>query len=223
MSQRTWSFSKHEFLLIISLCFGYSIIGSIQYFFSSPIKATITNDHLLWLVCYEPIALVISYVILKSRNFDFEALTRFRKSIGNNLKNGLFLWLITYLSYYLMFYATSIISPDTIQYVEENKLVAGNLSLSLIILVSLINPFFEESILLGYIVTSLRSSTSQNLCINISVAIRLSYHLYQGPLVAISLLPLGLIFTYWYYKNNNIWPVVIAHGIHDFIGLAFHQ
>ena len=219
MSEETWSFSKLEFLLIISLCFGYSIIGSIHSVLTPPVETPITNTHLQWLIIFEPIVLSICYVLLKSRHFDFSVLAGLGNNVGRHLLRGVGLFLASYLCYYSVYYVVALFFPDTIAAIAGRDLASGDLNKASIILVSIINPFFEESILLGYVVTTLRTRMSKNWCINISIAIRLSYHLYQGPLAVLSILPLGLIFTYWYYKNSTIWPVVVAHGIYDFLGL----
>jgi uncharacterized protein len=56
--------------------------------------------------------------------------------------------------------------------------------------------------------------------INVSVAIRLLYHLYQGPLGVLYIVPLGLVFAWWYARSARLWPLVIAHALYDFSALA---
>jgi membrane protease YdiL (CAAX protease family) len=51
-----------------------------------------------------------------------------------------------------------------------------------------------------------------------SVAIRVLYHLYQGPASA-GIIPIGFVFAYWYARTGRLWPAVIAHGLMDFFGL----
>ena len=52
-----------------------------------------------------------------------------------------------------------------------------------------------------FVVSAWRGSSMWN-AISASVAIRLAYHLYQGPLAVVSIGPLGLIFA-WYYATRG--------------------
>ncbi len=62
---------------------------------------------------------------------------------------------------------------------------------------------------------ALKDTRGISFAVNISVAIRLAYHLYQGPAGIINIVPGGLIFAYWFAKTGRLWPVVTAHAIHD--------
>jgi membrane protease YdiL (CAAX protease family) len=53
----------------------------------------------------------------------------------------------------------------------------------------------------------------------VSVAIRLAYHLYQGPLAVIPIALFGVIVTVVYVRMGRLWPAIVAHGILDFVGL----
>lgn len=50
--------------------------------------------------------------------------------------------------------------------------------------------------------------------------VRVLYHLYQGPLGAISILLTGTIFGIYYWKTRKLWPVAFAHIFADFAGFA---
>ena len=67
-----------------------------------------------------------------------------------------------------------------------------------IVLVSTVNPIFEETLVCGYIVTALGSRRKSWMGIGVSAAIRLLYHLYQGPMGIIGMAPLALAFAWWY-------------------------
>jgi membrane protease YdiL (CAAX protease family) len=54
----------------------------------------------------------------------------------------------------------------------------------------------------------------------ISAAIRLLYHLYQGPLAFFGIVPFGLVVAGWYARSGRLWPVIVAHAIGDFIALV---
>ena len=84
------------------------------------------------------------------------------------------------------------------------------------------DPEREEVFVCGYVIAALRKTRSISFAINVSVGIRLIYHLYQGTVGVASIIPLGLIFAYWYARTGRLWPAVIAHAIIDFAGLVIY-
>ncbi len=93
-------------------------------------------------------------------------------------------------------------------------------SMVLVLALSIINPLFEELIVLGYVVQSMRQRFGLTTAINVSVAIRLLYHLYQGPLAVIPIALFGVLVTIVYVRLGRLWPVVVAHAVLDFAGLS---
>jgi CAAX protease family protein len=79
-----------------------------------------------------------------------------------------------------------------------------------------INSFYEEIVVAGYVMTAL-SQQGAALAITASTLLRFSYHLYQGPLASISILPLGLLFGAVYWRWRNLWPLIVAHTINNLI------
>jgi hypothetical protein len=64
-----------------------------------------------------------------------------------------------------------------------------------------------------------KSAGSTTAGVNVSVAIRLLYHLYQGGIGVIGIIPFGLIFAWWYARIGRLWPLFVAHGLTDAAGL----
>src|SRR5437762_9620620 len=79
-----------------------------------------------------------------------------------------------------------------------------------------INSFYEEIIVAGYVVTAL-SSQGAALAITASTLLRFSYHLYQGPVASVTILPLGLLFGAVYWRWRRLWPLIVAHTIANLI------
>ena len=77
----------------------------------------------------------------------------------------------------------------------------------------------EELIVLGY-VTHVLQHRGPFFAITISTCIRLSYHLYQGPLVMIIVIPMGVLFGIIYWRYRNLWPFMLAHAFYDLMILA---
>jgi membrane protease YdiL (CAAX protease family) len=54
----------------------------------------------------------------------------------------------------------------------------------------------------------------------VSLALRVLYHLYEGPLAVIPLAVMALAFTLIYVKMGRLWPAIVAHALLDFLGLT---
>jgi membrane protease YdiL (CAAX protease family) len=89
-----------------------------------------------------------------------------------------------------------------------------------ILAVSIINPLFEELFLCAYMLPFLASRSGPGAAIAVSLLVRLSFHTYQGPAGLLAVGLLGLVFSAFYLRTQRLWPVLIAHGALDFIGLA---
>lgn len=100
--------------------------------------------------------------------------------------------------------------------------VSGALSLSAIVALSVVNPIFEEVFVCAYAIRVLERKYSQPVAVNVSIAIRASYHLYQGALGTLAVIVFGLIVSWWFARTGRLWPVIIAHGLLDLIALAVY-
>ena len=89
-----------------------------------------------------------------------------------------------------------------------------------IVLVSVVNPVFEEFLWLGYGVARLADRIGLRTAALLSLGLRLAVHVYQGPWAVLGVLPLGLAFTWYYGRTRRLWPVVVAHVLFDALGLA---
>lgn len=83
----------------------------------------------------------------------------------------------------------------------------------------LVNPFFEEVWVCGYLMTVLKRSHNPWLAISASVVLRVLYHLYQGARGVLSITPVGLIFGVWYARTGRLWPLIVAHSVADLLAL----
>ncbi len=84
---------------------------------------------------------------------------------------------------------------------------------------SIVNPIAEEFVYLGFI-TNLLQRRGELSAIGPAVAGRMAVHIYQGPLRVVGIATLGVVLTVYYYRTRRLWPVVIAHGLLDFLALA---
>jgi membrane protease YdiL (CAAX protease family) len=93
-------------------------------------------------------------------------------------------------------------------------------SMELVFLVSTVNGIFEELFVAGYIITALKDARGMWIAINVSMVVRLLYHLYQGPIGVLTIVPMGLLYGYVYARTRQLWPLIFAHVLIDIIGLS---
>jgi len=75
-----------------------------------------------------------------------------------------------------------------------------------------LNPFFEELIVRGYLMSEVRGLGGKGvLAIFLSTAVQMSYHLYQGPANGIVLITTFTMFSIYFWDSRRIAPVVLAH------------
>ncbi|MGO9326271.1 MAG: CPBP family intramembrane glutamic endopeptidase [Terracidiphilus sp.] len=85
----------------------------------------------------------------------------------------------------------------------------------------LLNPFFEELVVRAYLMTEVRALTgSWALAAALSVIVQFSYHLYYGWEGAVAVSFLFLVFAIYYARTQKATPIIVAHGIFDFLGLV---
>jgi uncharacterized protein len=94
----------------------------------------------------------------------------------------------------------------------------GQLRLPVVLALCLVNPVFEEGLLLGYVVKALEDQGAA-FAIGVSTFLRLSVHLYQGPMAVASILPLGVLFAAYHWRCRRLWPPILAHLVFDLLGL----
>jgi membrane protease YdiL (CAAX protease family) len=95
----------------------------------------------------------------------------------------------------------------------------GRLSMEVVFLASVVNGTFEELFIAGYAITALRAVRGVWTAINVSTTIRVLYHLYQGPMAFLTIVPMGLLFGYVYARTGRLWPLIVAHVLLDIVGL----
>lgn len=175
----------------------------------------------MFLIVYEPIILLAIYWFLKQRGWQFNDL-KLQPSLQSS-GYGIILAACAYISFVAVWIIASFISPEFVRTISQTNLVGKNISLLNIVAVSIINPFFEELLIVGYVITLIRQVKGETYAVNISVAIRMLYHLYQGPVGVMAIIPFGLICAYWYARKGKLWSVIVAHALFDFFGLYSHQ
>jgi len=204
-----------ELIIVLIVGFGLFMYSSTRGFFivtstfdrSWTYRITSQGDY--FIVIYEVIALLMIAWILKVRGWslkDFNLDFTIRLiwiglllMVARNMIGGIA---------YRLFELANVVDQETVKHVKFTS--KGDFTSMALILV--INSVYEEVLLVGYLFKRLEKY-SPVLVIGCSLLIRISYHTYQGYMMLFSIIPLGLVFGYYYYRYKKLLPLIIAHGM----------
>jgi uncharacterized protein len=178
----------------------------------------ITNAALLGSVIYELLVLGVLGLFLRARGWTFARLG-LRPSWGDSAL-GVPLALGAYFAYALLWLVIVSAWPRIGQIGAATHLVGAHLRWLNVLLVSAINPVFEEVFVCAYVIAALSERHGATAAINVSAAIRVFCHFYQGVVGVLAIVPMALLFAYWYARTRRLWPLIVAHAILDLAGLA---
>jgi len=138
---------------------------------------------------------------------------------------GGLLFVAVYSTWFLIWNLAASVSPDFVMSMVKTSgnVIGGHIPPLTSVTVSVVNGVFEELFVVGYVMSALaRMQKSTWFCVNVSTALRLAYHLYQGPLGVLSVVPTGLIFAFWFARTKRLWPIIGAHILMDTVALLTH-
>jgi len=206
-----------EFAVVVLGAFGYFIVVSLIAVVRHGHQATISNRQFGALLVYELVLLLVLGAFLCVRGWTIARLD-IRPSAGGTLA-GFGLAALAYGIYVLAVMSIAAVWPHAVDTLRSSAVSSPGISLVTVIAVSLVNPVFEEVFVCGYIITALRKASDPWIGVHISVAIRLTYHLYQGAIGAVGIVPFGLVLGLWYARTGRLWPAIAAHAVTDFVAL----
>lgn len=204
-----------ELIIVLTIGFGLFIYSSTYGFFI----VTSTFDH-SWthkltsqggysIVIYEVIALSIIFWILKIRDW---SLKDFNLDFAVRLIwIGLLLMVVRNMiggMSFKLFELLNVVDDKAVNHVK----FASKADFTSMALIIVINSVYEEVLLVGYLFKRLEKY-SPVLIIGFSILVRALFHTYQGYMMLFSIIPLGLVFGFYYYKYQKLWPLIIAHGL----------
>lgn len=207
-----------EFVIVITICFGYFILVSLWTAFG-PVAETAIAVHdessLIGLLLVEMLLLGPAVLFLMMRGWrlaDFKFGVSLRSS-----GEGIVLFVATYLLFLVMYSGLVTLAGGAERFAMDASSIQANLFV--VLLVSIVNPVFEEVFVVGYVIKALEGRYGAIFAIGVSVLIRLLYHTYQGPMAVAFIFPMGVLFAVAYWRRGALWPLILAHGLFDFIGL----
>jgi membrane protease YdiL (CAAX protease family) len=211
-----------EFLVVVTWAFGMPIFTSILSLGgvgAAGAPAIFNNAALLSIVIFEAIQSIFLVWFLRIRGWTLAKLGLQISWLTTGA--GLGLLVLTYVVTLAGQYLGQMLLPIDMQAATSRYPKADpNLSMQLVFVASTVNGVFEEVFVAGYIITVLKERRGMWTAINVSTMVRLLYHLYQGPIGVITIVPMGLLFGYAFARTGKLWPLIVAHVLIDIVGLS---
>jgi uncharacterized protein len=211
---------RAEFLIVVLGAFGLFLLSNLVVLLNPEVMADvppIDNAQLNSLVAHELVVLFVLGAFLRMRGWTAEKL-----GISADLRDtviGVGLMALAFGASKLMEALAGHYAPERLEAALRFEQIAGPLHFLTVAAVSIVNPIFEELFVCAYVITALKEKRGAAFAMNVSVALRVTYHLYQGVVGVLLIAPVGLLFAYWYVRSGRLWPLIVAHGLLDFIAL----
>ncbi len=213
-----------EFLLVLSVAFSGPVLFSLFTVFRGSLKygPQFLTLGVVNTIVSEIIAIgVLGYVLfrrgLSVRHLGFEFAWK-------DIPRSVLILGLSWLGLGVVYFASdpgSYLGTGRLPKLPEDKhaLLQAGVTIWTVTLV-LINPFCEELIVRAYTMSEIEYLTGSGaLAIAGSVALQVTYHLYQGVLTALALGVPFLVFSLFYRRTGRITPVILAHLYWDVIVL----
>jgi membrane protease YdiL (CAAX protease family) len=206
-----------EITIVLLSTFGLFIFDNVLFLLHPTANPPISQHHLESLLIYESIVLAVVCSFLYVRGWTIERIGL--HFTARETLIGLGLVLAFYVVYVLVWWVvyTTGYRPSYLGHFPG--LVESGIALPVAAGACIVNPVYEETFLCGYIITTAKEMNRTTAGVNVSVAVRLLCHLYQGGVGVLGIVPVGLIFAWWYARTGRLWPLFVAHAVLDAIGL----
>jgi uncharacterized protein len=213
-----------ERVLVLLIAFGAAIPRSLHtLLFPSQVferaAPLINGPHLLATLGYELGIGALLALFLNLRGWTWERLGL--QPAWRDLLWGPALLLAAYAAYFVLWNVVLGLWPEFYRVAVNTHLVAAHIPWPILLATSIVNPMFEEVFVCGYVITALKEKTGLAAAINASAGLRLFYHLYQGAVGVVALVPFGLVFAIWFARTGRLWPLILAHALQDLVGLLY--
>jgi membrane protease YdiL (CAAX protease family) len=211
-----------EVSIVFGATVGVWLAGSFSEGSTAQAASAFTDGHLLRVVTFEALVAALLVPWLRRRGWSP------RDVAGApglaDVARGVGVWGLAFACYAVTWVLFALLQREAAEALAiEQRFTGAPASAAAIILVSIVNPVFEEFLWLGYGVTRLAPRLGLRAAAALSVGLRAIVHLYQGPWAVLGVLPVGVAFTWYFGRTRRLWPVVVAHALFDAIGLALRM
>jgi uncharacterized protein len=205
-----------EFLLVMLICLGWEIVSSGmaiygQLIHARPNEIEFSPTYITWSVLRELLSLAALLWIGAVRGWSYETFG-FRLSWKGTAAGLLLLGAALAASILNNFVSSSLFHSAA-----AIKITGASLPFAL--LHSIVNPVFEETLECGYYFHALRNLGKGTAVLASAIFVGF-LHAYQGLNGAVGVVMIRIIFGLAYWRWKNLWPLILAHSILDFLALA---
>ncbi|WP_052134430.1 CPBP family intramembrane glutamic endopeptidase [Collimonas arenae] len=203
--------SPLEAFAISVICFGWAIYSSIQAVSAGFNGGAFTDANLMSTTVIEIIFGGIAFLILYVRGFAISTLYPTPSLTG--IAVGIATYVVALGAVWI--FTVPFTSSQGAQPIDS-MVAQASVSLSTVVLSALINGAYEEIFLLGFLLRGMRGY-GLSIAMGVSLLVRVLYHLYQGPLGAVSIFAFGLVLSLNYVRTGSLFSAVFAHVLTDII------
>lgn len=212
-----------DILIITFIMFSSAIYNSSVQFFALSSQMVSLEENLTFsssqnyiASLYEIFYLILVFLYLKFRKFDFRVFTSKMKFSFKAILQGVLIFLFVAIIFDIYFvFISDFLEPVSYE-VDASNLIKFDIST---ILFAFVNGFYEEIFFLG-ICLAVKENYIK-FAFLYSLVIRFSFHTYQGIETALVIgFVLGAIFYFLYRRIKNLVPFFITHTIGDIIGVS---
>jgi membrane protease YdiL (CAAX protease family) len=208
-----------ELALVTGVAFAGPVYFSFYYFLGGPTGPSDPSQHAYGVITELLGLSVLIYVLFRQgRQAADIGLSFQRRDIPRALAIAIVGYAAFYACYLLVYYGCYAVAGVQLTTPELGARVFGLRFHWVIVLLLLVNPFFEELIVRAYLMTEIKFLTgSTAAAIAASVGLQTLYHLYQGLLLALAEAGLFLVFALYFSRWQRIMPLALAHLLFDLL------
>lgn len=207
-----------EIVIVVTVAFGLFIWGALGAYFDPPpaTETHFTNDSLIGLVLVELVLFAVLVPFLKVRGW-----TRSAVGLSPTLSQTL-MGAALAIGALVIFALTNALAYGSVAEPNPNPAMqqAADVTLAAILAVSLVNAAYEEILVTGYLISAIKEKWPATYAIAFSTGLRGLYHLYQGPVAAVAIGAMGLMFAIYYVRTGKLWPLIVAHFMLDVLSFV---
>ena len=144
---------------------------------------------------------------------------------GVDIFRGIAIWATTFLAsaiaavtYTMIYVHVQGHLPHELDFAQ----ILGRQFPGLFIVLLFFNPWFEELIVRGFLMTELTQLTNATVAIVASTVVQASYHLYEGSWGMVQLVPIFLLYSIYYARTRRLFPVIVAHTLADYMPVLWY-
>ena len=217
---------KLQFYLVLTVAFALLILSSLIIFFGHRTLPAATTRRTSIAVVFQLIGLLCLYLVLRNQKRSFQDIgVRLPMKIAE-IGHSFVLFFAVFpvgLLVGLLLFAIYAVFDHTLHTSFNDAALFGQHITIFTVLFVLLNPFHEELIVRGFLITEMEHFYGNTaLAVFMSVLVQSSYHLYQGLAAVLLHASTFLVFSIYFVRTRRILPVVMAHMFLDVSALAVY-